>query len=76
MCFFLLLYRTSSDWTLVSNIEDLSGPFMLIDLEPSTSYNLQITAHNGAGFTTVEYTFVTLAARKGKIKLIFICILV
>ena len=38
---------------------DSSAPHQLKNLQPSTSYELEIVAHNAAGHTTGQYEFVT-----------------
>lgn len=51
----------SNDWIVVSsNVAPLTR-FIIPDLEPATSYNVRITAHNNAGATIAEYYFETLS---------------
>ncbi|XP_046394996.1 Down syndrome cell adhesion molecule-like protein Dscam2 isoform X2 [Ischnura elegans] len=47
-------------WNLVSNDVKPSRHYTLSRLNPSTVYRLRITAHNMAGSSTSEFTFVTL----------------
>merc|ERR1711915_947551 len=57
--------RNQKDWILVSNIVKPGGKYVILDLNPATWYNLKITAHNDAGFTTAEYEFATLTRSGG-----------
>ncbi|CRL00266.1 CLUMA_CG013539, isoform A [Clunio marinus] len=63
--YFVLQYRIISDdgedqWTLVSNALKPQRRFTISSLKPSTLYQLKIEAHNVAGSTTQDFTFVTL----------------
>lgn len=49
-----------NDWIVVSSNVVAHSRFIIPDLEPSTAYNLRITANNNAGSTIAEYTFETL----------------
>uniref|UniRef100_T1JAL8 Down syndrome cell adhesion molecule-like protein Dscam2 n=1 Tax=Strigamia maritima TaxID=126957 RepID=T1JAL8_STRMM len=63
--YFIVEYRLKSvdHWTLVSNHVKPQQEKVPIDaLEPKSRYELRITAHNNAGFTTVHYEFTTLHA--------------
>ncbi|GAB6033414.1 Down syndrome cell adhesion molecule-like protein 1 [Chamberlinius hualienensis] len=53
--------NNDNEYTLVSNnVKPEIGKFVVADLEPSTWYNLRMTAHNSAGSETAVYDFVTL----------------
>ncbi|XP_058831699.1 cell adhesion molecule Dscam2 isoform X4 [Topomyia yanbarensis] len=63
--YFVLQYRSISnnlddEWHLVSNALKPQRRFTLSGLLPSTLYQLKMEAHNVAGSTNSEYTFVTL----------------
>ncbi|XP_058457694.1 cell adhesion molecule Dscam2 isoform X15 [Malaya genurostris] len=63
--YFVLQYRSISnnlddEWHLVSNALKPQRRFTLSGLLPSTLYQLKMEAHNVAGSTSSEYTFVTL----------------
>ncbi|XP_055627636.1 cell adhesion molecule Dscam2 isoform X10 [Toxorhynchites rutilus septentrionalis] len=63
--YFVLQYRSISnnlddEWHLVSNALKPQRRFTLSGLLPSTLYQLKMEAHNVAGSTNAEYTFVTL----------------
>lgn len=66
---FLLEYRRKShnSWILVLDNATRSQKEILIPhLEPSTLYEIKITAHNDAGTTIVHYEVTTLLNVKGK----------
>ncbi|XP_070509604.1 cell adhesion molecule Dscam2 isoform X3 [Chironomus tepperi] len=64
--YFTVQYRplsTDSDrdrWTLVSNALKPHRRFIISNLQPSTLYQLKVEAHNSAGSTTADFSFVTL----------------
>ncbi|XP_037045508.1 Down syndrome cell adhesion molecule-like protein Dscam2 isoform X1 [Bradysia coprophila] len=50
-----------SQWNMVANhIAPTERIFTVGDLQPGTRYQLKVTAHNNAGFTTSVYNFTTL----------------
>ena len=67
----VLLLRNHKEWTLVSSSVKAGGNFVVLDLNPSSWYNLKVTAHNNAGFSVAEYEFATLTVRGGKPKNVF-----
>lgn len=76
--YFVLQYRAISDdsddqWTLVSNALKPQRRFSISSLKPSTLYQLKMEAHNVAGSTTQDFTFVTLTKDGGKIYAKVIC---
>lgn len=69
--YFVLQYRAISDdgddqWTLVSNALKPQRRFSISSLKPSTLYQLKMEAHNVAGSTSQDFTFVTLTKDGGK----------
>lgn len=62
----LFLHRTSAEWILVKNYASPNESLSVTDLEPSTSYQLRITAHTIAGPFKREDEFVTNAVGNGK----------
>jgi Down syndrome cell adhesion molecule-like protein 1 len=70
--YFVLQYRALSDdgddqWTLVSNAMKPQRRFSVSGLKPSTFYQLKMEAHNVAGSTTADFTFVTLTKDGGEL---------
>ena len=59
------LESKNNDWIVISSNVAAKSRFFVPDLEPSTVYNLRITAHNNAGSTIVEYNFETLNINGG-----------
>ncbi|XP_023703051.1 Down syndrome cell adhesion molecule-like protein Dscam2 isoform X3 [Cryptotermes secundus] len=59
---FVLQYRPigNTHWTLVSDALKPQRRFTISGLSPAFVYQLRIEAHNIAGSSTVEFTFVTL----------------
>lgn len=55
-------YR-NNDWIVVSSNVMPNSRFIIPDLEPTTAYNVRVTAHNNAGSTIAEYAFDTLNIR-------------
>nr|XP_040566824.1 Down syndrome cell adhesion molecule-like protein Dscam2 [Lepeophtheirus salmonis] len=57
-----LLQDSSTSWILVNNNVKMTEDrtFAVLDLSPQTAYSLRITAHNSAGSTIEEYSFITL----------------
>lgn len=69
--FFTVQYRQLSDserdrWVLVSNALKPHRKFIISNLKPSTLYQLKIEAHNSAGSTVADFSFVTLTINGGK----------
>lgn len=69
--YFVLQYRAISDdlddqWTLVSNALKPQRRFVISSLRPFTLYQLKMEAHNVAGSTSQDFTFVTLTKDGGK----------
>ncbi|PSN52800.1 Down syndrome cell adhesion molecule-like protein Dscam2 [Blattella germanica] len=62
LTYFVVQYRPISKhhWTLVSNALKPQRRFIISGLAPASVYQLKIEAHNIAGSSTAEYTFVTL----------------
>jgi len=52
-------------WTLVSNALKPQRRFLISGIKPSTLYQLKMEAHNVAGSTTSDFTFVTLTKDGG-----------
>ena len=70
--YFVLQYRAISDntdneWILVSNALKPQRRFAISGLSPSTLYQLKMEAHNVAGVSNADYTFVTLTKDGGKL---------
>jgi hypothetical protein len=68
--YFVLQYRALTDegedpLTLVSNALKPQRRFSVSGLKPSTFYQLKMEAHNVAGSTTADFTFVTLTKDGG-----------
>uniref|UniRef100_A0A1I8MHL2 Uncharacterized protein n=1 Tax=Musca domestica TaxID=7370 RepID=A0A1I8MHL2_MUSDO len=65
MLYFVLQYRPvtdapEKDWILVSNALKPQRRFTISGLQPSTLYQLRMEAHNVAGVSQAEFSFVTL----------------
>ncbi|KAL0280104.1 UNVERIFIED_CONTAM: hypothetical protein PYX00_001493 [Menopon gallinae] len=62
LLYFVIQYRTSTDnaWMLVSNSLKPQKKFTIPGLNPATVYQLKIEAHNIAGSSMAEFTFITL----------------
>ncbi|XP_046745786.1 Down syndrome cell adhesion molecule-like protein Dscam2 isoform X2 [Diprion similis] len=62
LLYFELEYRRSGEdlWTLVSNNIEVQRTYTLNELQPGTSYEIRIRAHNNAGSAVAEYRFTTL----------------
>ncbi|XP_059226041.1 cell adhesion molecule Dscam2 isoform X4 [Stomoxys calcitrans] len=65
MLYFVLQYRPvldgpEKDWILVSNALKPQRRFVISGLQPSTLYQLRMEAHNVAGVSQAEFSFVTL----------------
>ncbi|XP_048512285.1 Down syndrome cell adhesion molecule-like protein Dscam2 isoform X3 [Athalia rosae] len=62
LLYFELEYRRSGEdlWTLVSNNIEVQRTYTLNELQPGTSYEVRIRAHNNAGSAVAEYRFTTL----------------
>ncbi|KAG5331914.1 DSCL protein, partial [Acromyrmex charruanus] len=60
--FFELEYRRSGEgiWTLVSNNIEVQKTYTLSELQPGTTYDIHIRAHNNAGSSVAEYKITTL----------------
>ncbi|XP_067203911.1 cell adhesion molecule Dscam2-like isoform X2 [Linepithema humile] len=60
--FFELEYRKSGEgiWTLVSNNIEVQKTYTLSELQPGTTYDIRIRAHNNAGSSVAEYRITTL----------------
>jgi Fibronectin type III domain len=64
--YFVVQYRAILDdgeeeqWKLVSNALKPQRRFSITSLRPSTLYQLKMEAHNVAGATNQDFTFVTL----------------
>ncbi|KAH8272141.1 hypothetical protein KR018_002177, partial [Drosophila ironensis] len=63
------LHESSSKWIIVSNKIESHARYVIGDLEPGTSYNLRVTAHNNAGSTNKELYFTTLNINEFKNKI-------
>lgn len=80
--YFTVQYRplsTDSDrdrWTLVSNALKPHRRFIISNLQPSTLYQLKVEAHNSAGSTTADFSFVTLTINGGNFLLHLIMIII
>lgn len=72
MLFFVLQYRaisgdgTDGEWILVSNALKPQRRFTIAGLLPSTLYQLKMEAHNVAGVSKTDFTFVTLTKDGGE----------
>jgi Fibronectin type III domain len=69
--FFTVQYRQLSDsdrdrWVLVSNALKPIRKFVISNLKPASLYQLKIEAHNSAGSTTADFSFVTLTINGGE----------
>lgn len=62
---FSTIRRDQPEWNQVANNLKTEGNYVLLHLEPATWYNVRITAHNLAGFSTHEYEFATLTITGG-----------
>ncbi|XP_069701681.1 cell adhesion molecule Dscam2 isoform X1 [Periplaneta americana] len=62
LTYFVLQYRPINNphWTLVSNALKPQRRFTISGLNPASVYQLKVEAHNVAGSSTGEYTFITL----------------
>ncbi|XP_033224907.1 Down syndrome cell adhesion molecule-like protein Dscam2 [Belonocnema kinseyi] len=60
--YFIIQYRPINEfhWTLVSNSVKMHRRFIVTNLAPSSVYQLKVEAHNVAGSSQAEFTFVTL----------------
>ncbi|XP_011880276.1 PREDICTED: Down syndrome cell adhesion molecule-like protein Dscam2 isoform X3 [Vollenhovia emeryi] len=60
--FFELEYKKSGEgiWTLVSNNIEVQKTYTLSELQPGTTYDIRIRAHNNAGSSVAEYKITTL----------------
>ncbi|XP_025160716.1 Down syndrome cell adhesion molecule-like protein Dscam2 isoform X1 [Harpegnathos saltator] len=60
--YFELEYKKSGEgiWTLVSNNIEVQKTYTLSELQPGTTYNIRIRAHNNAGSSVAEYKITTL----------------
>ncbi|CAH2009909.1 unnamed protein product [Acanthoscelides obtectus] len=60
--YFVLQYRktTDSQWTLVSNALKPQRKTSITGLTPASQYVVKLEAHNVAGFSTEEFSFMTL----------------
>ncbi|XP_048270397.1 Down syndrome cell adhesion molecule-like protein Dscam2 isoform X5 [Bombus terrestris] len=60
--YFELEYRKNGDdiWTLVSNSIEVQKTYTLSELQPGSTYDIRIRAHNNAGFSVAEYRITTL----------------
>ncbi|XP_048515678.1 Down syndrome cell adhesion molecule-like protein Dscam2 isoform X2 [Athalia rosae] len=60
--YFVVQYRPISEfhWTVVSNSVKVHRRFVITNLAPSSVYQLKVEAHNVAGSSQAEFTFVTL----------------
>ncbi|XP_024888371.1 Down syndrome cell adhesion molecule-like protein Dscam2 isoform X2 [Temnothorax curvispinosus] len=60
--FFELEYRKSGEgiWTLISNNIEVQKTYTLSELQPGTTYDIRIRAHNNAGSSVAEYKITTL----------------
>lgn len=67
--YFTVQYRPLSTdidrWTLVSNALKPHRRFIISNLQTSTLYQLKVEAHNSAGSTTADFSFVTLTINGG-----------
>ncbi|XP_015126574.1 Down syndrome cell adhesion molecule-like protein Dscam2 isoform X1 [Diachasma alloeum] len=59
---FELEYRRHSEeyWTLVSNNIEVQKSYTVSDLQPGTTYDVRVRAHNNAGSSVAEYKITTL----------------
>ncbi|XP_058789231.1 cell adhesion molecule Dscam2-like isoform X3 [Phymastichus coffea] len=59
--YFELEYKRSGEdlWTLVSNNIEVQKSYTLSELQPGTSYEVRIRAHNNAGSSVAEYKIST-----------------
>lgn len=66
--YFVVQYRPISEfhWTVVSNSVKMHRRFVITNLAPSSVYQLKVEAHNIAGSSHAEFTFVTLTKDGGK----------
>lgn len=68
--YYVLQYRsiaeeTENEWILVSNALKPQRRFTIAGLLPSTLYQLKMEAHNVAGVSNADFTFVTLTKDGG-----------
>lgn len=71
MLYFVLKYRdissnSDNEWILISNALKPQRRFTISGLLPSTLYQLKMEAHNVAGVSNADFTFVTLTKDGGK----------
>lgn len=59
-------YNSDNKWTLISNALKPQRRFTINNLLPSTLYQLKMEAHNVAGVSSADFTFVTLTENGGK----------
>lgn len=69
--YYVIQYRAISDqleneWILVSNALKPQRKYILSGLTPSTLYQLRMEAHNVAGASTADFSFITLTSEGGK----------
>lgn len=66
--YFVVQYRPINEfhWTVVSNSVKMSRRFVVTNLAPNSVYQLKVEAHNVAGSSHAEFTFVTLTKDGGK----------
>lgn len=70
--YYVLQYRSiaeeiENDWILVSNALKPQRRFTIGGLFPSTLYQLKMEAHNVAGVSNADFTFVTLTKDGGRV---------
>lgn len=68
--YFVLKYKEieETEWQLISNkIQPPQSDFTILGLNVGTWYNIEITAHNAAGFQVARYTIATLTVEGGKV---------
>lgn len=68
--YFGIQYRELSDksdnqWKMISNALKPQRKFIITGLTPTTIYQLKLEAHNVAGVTNADYTFITLTKDGG-----------
>ena len=69
--YFVLQYRALTDegedqWTMVSNALKPQRRFLISGIRPATLYQLKMEAHNVAGNTNADFSFVTLTKDGGE----------
>ncbi|XP_012280177.1 Down syndrome cell adhesion molecule-like protein Dscam2 [Orussus abietinus] len=60
--YFELEYKKTDEdlWTLVSNNIEIQKTYTLNELQPGTTYEIRVRAHNNAGSSVAEYEITTL----------------